>query len=158
HWVFGIELDSNYLGMNKDFSSGVFVVPTSGDSYTFRSKFNSNWLLTARPRFGYSIDRFFIYATAAFSIAHHKLATNITQLNVAFGESGSASQTSVGWALGGGVEYAIDNHWSAKAEYLYVDPGSISYASYGHPGTGYLASHSAHLKTNIIRLGINYRF
>ena len=34
--------------------------------------------------------------------------------------AGSASTTAVTGVVGGGLEYAFDNHWSLKGEYLYV--------------------------------------
>ena len=40
-------------------------------------------------------------------------------------QSGTASDTKTGWTAGGGVEYALDNRWSAKFEYLYYDLGSL---------------------------------
>jgi outer membrane immunogenic protein len=38
-----------------------------------------------------------------------------------FGASESKFQT--GYAVGGGLEYAFNNNWTARAEYLYVDLG-----------------------------------
>ena len=32
----------------------------------------------------------------------------------------------MGWAFGGGLEYAFLSNWSAKIEYLYVDLGSFN--------------------------------
>ena len=36
-------------------------------------------------------------------------------------------QDHLGWAAGGGFEYALNNRWSIKAEYLYLDLGSENY-------------------------------
>ena len=68
------------------------------------------------------------------------LSQNITQLNVTFTEAGSVSQTTAGWTVGGGAEYAFDNHWSVKAEYLYVDPGSVSFSTAGNPAPSYIST------------------
>jgi outer membrane immunogenic protein len=160
-WVFGIEADANYLGAKEGFFSGAFTAP-SGDSYTVASSFESNWLVTLRPRLGYASDRFLVYVTGGLAIANQKFSQNITQLNVTFSEAGSVSNTSAGWTVGAGAEYALDNSWSVKAEYLYVDLGSASFSSYGNcPGgecTDYNGTHSAHLADNIVRAGINYHF
>jgi len=64
-----------------------------------------------------------------------------------------------GFAVGGGVEKAIGQNWTVKAEYMYVGFGTIT-------GTGILTgggqtqpmTHSYDLKANIVRLGINYKF
>jgi outer membrane immunogenic protein len=42
---------------------------------------------------------------------------------------GKVSDTSTGWTVGAGVEYAFLNNWSAKLEYLYVDLGSATCAA-----------------------------
>lgn len=163
-WVWGIEADWDYFGLKKNFSATTNAA--SGDSYAFASSYKSNWLVTVRPRLGYAFDRFLVYATGGLAIADQTFSQNITQLNIAFTEGGSVSKTTAGWTVGAGTEYALDNHWSVKAEYLYVDPGSVSFSSAGvtSPTCGciggnlYNATHSAHLEANIVRGGINYKF
>jgi outer membrane immunogenic protein len=39
-------------------------------------------------------------------------------------EAASMSTTKTGWTVGGGVEYALLNGWSLKAEYLHLDFGT----------------------------------
>jgi hypothetical protein len=41
---------------------------------------------------------------------------------------GSTSGPRLGWIVGGGVEYMLAPHWTVKAEYLYPDLGSVTYA------------------------------
>ena len=43
-----------------------------------------------------------------------------------FAASGANSATRVGWTLGAGVEYAVNNHWSLRAEYRYTDFGHLA--------------------------------
>ena len=82
-WVLGIEADANYFGVHKSFSR-TFTNnnPGSGNSYTFTSSFESDWLVTLRPRLGHAFDRFLIYVTGGLAIANQKLSANITQLNL----------------------------------------------------------------------------
>ena len=80
----------------------------------------------------------------------------------------SISTTRIGWTLGAGVETMIVGRWSAKLEYLYVDLGSISNTvpivinpAFGAAfTTGGVASatSTSHVRDNIVRLGLNYRF
>jgi outer membrane immunogenic protein len=73
----------------------------------------------------------------------------------------SSSSTKAGWTVGGGVEWAFAPQWSVKAEYLYVDLGSVSYTSAdSNPGVFPLATivHDHSFTENIARLGVNYRF
>ncbi len=157
-WVFGLEADANFLGLKDDFSRAI-TNPRSGNSYRFTSSFEGNWLATVRPRLGYAFDRVLVYATGGLAIANQRFFQDITQLNVVFNESRSLSKTTAGWTVGAGAEYALVNHWSLKAEYLFVDPGSVLFSTAGTaPDTGYVGVHSAHLKANIVRAGVNYHF
>ncbi len=157
-WLLGIEVDADYFRMKKDFASGAFTNAASGNSYTFTSSFESNWLITVRPRLGYAFDRLLVYVTGGLAIADQKFSQNITQLNIAYTEIGSVSKTTAGWTAGVGAEYALDNRWSVKAEYLYVDPGSVSFSASGDIAPDYNSVHSAHLKASVVRAGLNYRF
>ena len=73
---------------------------------------------------------------------------------------GSVSATKAGWTVGGGLEYALGRNWTAKAEYLYVDLGTISaFAdSATAPGFGLSNVSSSKLTLNILRAGFNYKF
>jgi outer membrane immunogenic protein len=163
-WVIGIEADANYFGLKDQFSRSV-TNALSGDSYAFASSFESDWLVTVRPRVGYAFDHLLVYATGGLAVANEKFSQSITQLNLPFTEAGSVSKTSAGWTVGAGAEYALNNLWSLKTEYLYVDPGSVSFSTSGSCGagfpaaacTGYAATHSADLKENIVRVGLNLK-
>ncbi|MGA8616573.1 MAG: outer membrane beta-barrel protein [Xanthobacteraceae bacterium] len=166
HWVTGVEADATYFGLKEQFSNTV-TNAFSGDPYTFASSFESSWLVTVRPRIGYAFDRLLVYATGGLAITNQKFSQSITQLNVAFTEAGAASATTAGWTVGAGAEYALDKRWSVKAEYLYVDPGAVSFSTTGSCPTVpaiaaacavYNGAHSADLKVNIVRTGLNYHF
>ncbi len=161
-WVFGLEADANVTRMTANFSRPNLNLG-SGDSYAFSSSFASDWLVTVRPRLGYAVDRLLVYATGGLAIANQKFSQNIAQLNAPFTEAGSVSATKAGWTAGVGLEYALGNRWSVKAEYLHVDLGSASFSTSGFcPADAscpaYFAHHDASLTSNILRGGINYSF
>jgi len=68
-----------------------------------------------------------------------------------------------GLGRGAGAEYAINNSWSLKAEYLYLDFGNWSYTSglvtpaVAVPA-GYTWTTSVRAREHIARIGVNYRF
>lgn len=99
-----------------------------------------DWFGTVRGRLGYAFDRVMPYITAGAAIG------NVT------GKVGllSGSETRVGWTVGGGVEAAIWNNWTAKVEYLYADMGKFDYIS--------APAISTDLRVHIVRAGVNYRF
>jgi outer membrane immunogenic protein len=75
----------------------------------------------------------------------------------------SATSTQTGWAVGGGADYALTNRLSMRVEYLYSELGHAQVASdvpqYATPGGDiYNASVDARAKTNLVRVGLNYRF
>jgi outer membrane immunogenic protein len=73
----------------------------------------------------------------------------------------SNNVTKAGWTNGGGVEWMCAPQWSVKAEYLYVDFGSVSTTLVTNRAFGVFPnsmSTSADLKANIVRVGLNYKF
>jgi outer membrane immunogenic protein len=127
---------------------------------------------TLRARLGVlPTDKLLIYETGGVAYGHVESNTNIGEaiptvpvISLA-NAIGSASAWRVGWTAGAGLEYAFAPHWTAKAEYLYYDLGSISYSSTmvsTVPGSPVFTSvgvnSSADFKGNIVRGGINYKF
>jgi outer membrane immunogenic protein len=76
--------------------------------------------------------------------------------------AGSTSTVRTGWTAGGGVEWLLDRHWSAKIEYQFVDLGTQTVrATALVPNTGDSASSfNAAIRDqfNVVRVGLNYRF
>lgn len=98
---------------------------------------------TIRGRLGYAMDRFLPYFTGGAAWA----TTNYT------GPWGwSSDSTTWGWTIGGGVEYAVTNNWTFKAEYLYLDFDGTNYV---YPN-GDQISNGFDLST--IKAGVNYKF
>jgi outer membrane immunogenic protein len=60
---------------------------------------------------------------------------------------------SVGWTIGGGVEFAATDNITLKAEYLYADFGKASFA-----GPAGLAAADVTTKASIVRTGVNFKF
>jgi len=105
----------------------------------------NTWLSTVRGRLGYAFDRFMPYVTGGAAFGE-------VQANVP-GFPG-ASDTRTGWTLGGGVEYAITNNLSAKAEYLYVDLGSFNCGI----NCGVAPNDNVSFNSHIVRGGLNWKF
>ena len=97
-------------------------------------------IATARGRIGYAVDRVLLFTTGGYA------GGNVERT---FGAT-STSDWHNGYALGGGMEYAITNNVSAKAEYLYTDLSSKTDAASLPSRAG--------LTQNTVRMGVNYRF
>jgi outer membrane immunogenic protein len=67
-----------------------------------------NYFGTVRGRLGYAFDRTLIYATGGFAYAGGD-RTNVEVEDGLFDDNVGGSQTSFGWTVGGGVEFAFTN-------------------------------------------------
>jgi outer membrane immunogenic protein len=105
----------------------------------------SDWLATARLRFGYAFDGVLPYVTAGASISR-------LFANIAAAPFGTDRANNLGWTLGLGVEFVISGPWTAKVEYLHADLNGFScnVACGGGPI-------SINVSENIVRAGLNYR-
>jgi outer membrane immunogenic protein len=164
--VWGIEADLEYFGL-KGSEGGTFPFPSTqpggpiGPPATFFSTNTSvktDWLFTLRPRLGWAINNWLLYATGGLAVGHVKFNQTITLL-APFVETAAFSTTRTGWTVGGGVEIALNQNWSIRGEYLYVDLGTVdTTGTIAPPSPGFSTASSVHLTANIVRAGINYRF
>jgi outer membrane immunogenic protein len=159
--VLGLEADANYLGLKKRSISSAApgVVDGGYPGYTFNQSVEANWLVTLRPRIGVAFDRFLVYATGGLAIANVEGSTAFASSG-GYSKAGSKSDTKYGYTVGGGVEYAMTNNWSLKAEYLYTDLGKINYITgFVLPAfLGYSETVSHNMKFHTVRAGVNYKF
>jgi outer membrane immunogenic protein len=158
HWVFGVEADFQGSGQKTDGSfvipsfAGVAVIPGLTATYTDKLE----WFGTVRGRVGYAFDRWLPYITGGWAYGHGNISGTGTTTPAGTVLAFSASQDYSGWTVGGGVEWAFMDHWSAKAEYLYINFGNGPTVTAN--GAGTLAIVSGRMTDNIARLGINYKF
>jgi outer membrane immunogenic protein len=176
-WLYGAETDIQ--GLTKDVNgsvvtatSGVPGFPTEAFTSTTAVSKSLDYFGTLRARFGYLLTPgFLVYGTAGLAYGGVHASTSISQADtgiagapvtaVAYGSSASISQTRAGWTAGGGVEMQLGPRWTAKAEYLYYDLGSVSYGLPNLAAGGlWVASAQSTAKFNgdIVRLGLNYKF
>ncbi|AMJ61215.1 outer membrane protein [Bosea sp. PAMC 26642] len=155
-FVLGAEADFQYTDLKETRS----FLGTSGATSVFRNEME--YLGTVRLRAGYAVDRFLVYATGG--LAYGEVKNNATFFNAALPGQvdylGSRSDTQIGYAVGGGVEYAFSSNLSAKAEYLYYDLGKkntgVNLTPVGPAGGSYVARNET--SGHIVRAGLNYRF
>lgn len=134
-FVAGLEGDIDYSWMRD--TNGP-VAPCAG------CEVRNHYLATIRGRLGYAWDRWLPYVTGGAAFGDIETSTPA---------GGSQFTDKVGWALGGGIEYAFASPWSAKIEYLYTDLGTAT-CDAAHCGT----STDASFRTNTVRVGINYHY
>jgi len=164
-FVVGIEADFSGSGMSGSSSLSPIPpypgVPYSGGVLTTQE--NINYFGTVRPRLGYLLrPNVLIYATGGLAYGDVSYRANANFIPGGVGTEQypvSLSTTKVGWALGGGVEYAFSKCWTVKAEYLYMDLGSESaIVSPISPNPPYQTGFSWQTTANIFQIGVNYKF
>lgn len=170
-WVFGLEGDIAYAGID---ASETYSTITFGNCCSFdkHHEFEIEYLGTLRGRLGYASGNLLAYVTGGFAWAEVHGSLTVTRNDVggpSFAELSGASsdKTHTGWTLGGGVEAALNDRWSLKAEYLYVDLGEEDYAfsgtkvdEFGAPtGNDTIDEfNSADIDLHTVKIGLNYRF
>jgi outer membrane immunogenic protein len=164
--VLGLESDIESFHLNGSVTSGPVVYLSSPPTtFTLRSNADTNWLATARGRIGVAANNWLFFATGGIAFTNLSGNFAFSDTYAAAAESSSFSNTKIGYVVGGGVEAGLWGHWSLKAEYLYVNFGTVSATSTNltsfPPLTAYPQNpftHSIDLKANIARVGLNYRF
>lgn len=162
-FLFGIEADLDYLGLN-DSSSIAATVPASGSPYRLDQRVKTDVFASLRPRLGYVPDtlsnNLLFYTTGGPALMHARVDQKFTQLNVAYESDGlSSDKLLFGWVAGGGAEYAISQQWSLKAEYLYADFGKIKNNAPGNVGfESYRTNNEMSLTSHLFRIGATYHF
>jgi outer membrane immunogenic protein len=127
------------------------------------------WFGTGRARLGFvPWDNVMFYVTggAAFGEVEWNATTintvTTTLAGTPFGtttaiNSATATSTHAGWTVGAGSEWVLSGPWTAKLEYLFVDLGTIG-NTFTAGGPAPTVVESSHVRDNIIRIGLNYRF
>ena len=168
NWLFGLEADFNWSGMEGSGSSGAVAVGIA--PLTAPVDEHIKWFGTARARLGFlPTDNLLAYVTGGFAygkVERSGIFFNNSNVNFAAGiqcntgtacYAGSASGVATGWTVGGGLEYAVWPKWTVKAEYLYVRLDSESVTEVA-VGPAFINANFSRTNFNVARVGVNYRF
>jgi len=138
---------------------------------------NGGYIGTVRGRLGYAWDRLLVYATGGlaygdvgrrngggFAVTQAGFVNPFTGAvagatqTTPFGNNGN-NGTRAGWTIGGGLEYAVWQNWSVKAEYLYYNLGNGNKNNNAFlPGVFLGGNKSGNNDGSIVRVGLNYKF
>jgi outer membrane immunogenic protein len=153
-WVFGIEGDINYFKQ----SAGIVGVPLPGlvAANTLSQAVELHNLYTVRGRIGYAWDRTLLYFTGGWAASNIDVADSSTYPASFMGTTGSKLLS--GWTVGGGIEWALGNNWSVKAEYLYADLGDYQTVACNSAVTSHCYSFNHDATIQVVRAGLNYKF
>jgi outer membrane immunogenic protein len=102
------------------------------------------WQGSLRGRLGYAMNNALFYATGG--LAFGQIDTRYPGFNF--------SGTQPGWTLGGGIEYAFNNNWFARAEYRYTSFSGFTDTAVVPPTVS--VKHAPN--ENAVRFGVGYKF
>jgi outer membrane immunogenic protein len=157
NWLVGAEADIQASGQ-KASAARFDTVDIEGVTTNYETKVE--WFGTVRGRLGYVFDRrLLLYATAG--LAYGRVSISGTSSDIFGGTTLSTTVFSnadmnTGWTAGGGVEgVAWDPRWTWKAEYLYVDLGTLDAAVL----SGLTKTHvTTKFTDHVVRGGLNFHF
>jgi len=175
-FVIGVEGDASWAhlkgGQTCGAANGLTAgpVPPAGlpggfDPFFMSCNTQLNWVASITGRLGYAWDRTLYYVKGGAAFTDETVSVNciVGPLNMpgracnnqagALINSISSEATRAGWTLGFGAEFALDAHWSAKAEYDYIGFGSRT--GLATDGTTQLTSNT---NVQLTKIGLNYRF
>jgi outer membrane immunogenic protein len=177
--VVGVEGDWQWTNTTTSADASYAAFPNVGNTlfinaaHTEHVDVTQRWFATARVRAGFTPwERVLVYATGGVAWANFQsntavaFATSANPFTAVFSGAthvGSVSTNQVGWVAGGGVEWALTNNWSVKAEYLYLRFDGFNYNSPLTAATfpfapGYAWNTSIAVREQVARVGVNYKF
>lgn len=117
-------------------------------------------MATLRPRLGWAEDNWLGYVTGGLAVTQLKLDTLFTDNAFSGFSKSSDSKIVSGWSLGLCGEYALNENWSLRGEYLYTRFGRImsSAETISTNTSGGTLDHRAMLETHGVMAGLTYRF
>jgi len=142
--VFGIEADIEGASLSHTTIYPLSAPDTFGSSIPVQG--------SVRGRIGYAFNQVLIYATGGAAIAdiEHRYFEAVA------GATQTLSTTRTGWTIGGGIEYSLAQHWSARVEYRYSDFGHRTDAPAIVFPARFRENHSE--TENAVRIGVSYHF
>jgi outer membrane immunogenic protein len=147
-------------------ANGAFPLVFLGNRYSLYDSISSTWLATLRARLGVVVkEKFLLYATggAAFTKFDMTASYSDNAIGIGFpGGIGSNSRASfnTGWILGAGGEWRLTDLYSIKIEYMYLKFGDLHLVIpvSNTPAFQQTMQASANIKTQLLRVGLNYNF
>jgi outer membrane immunogenic protein len=155
--VFGFEADIQGSGQSVSDSAAFVAVTTNpagalvATSMTASHTDRITSIATLRGRVGIAAGRWLPYVTGGAAYGTWKSDFTVSGIGTA-----NLSNTWYGGAIGGGIEVAVIDNWTIKAEYLYVESATITNTPFPAAAPNFHVNTRIH--DNIFRVGANYLF
>ena len=146
-FVYGIEADYGFSN-----ARGGVSCP---NQFFFTCEAEAERLASVAGRLGITWGRALFYGKAG--VAFGEVTASVHDNPVLVPAVGiSDSKWATGWTAGVGMEFALTDRWSAKAEYMHFDLGEKTFTTFVSPGSTGLTD--VDIIGNNLRIGVNYHF
>jgi outer membrane immunogenic protein len=142
------QVNSIVFGFEGDFTGSWAkgsVLDPMGDTITT----DMFWTGTIAARLGWAFDRLLLFVKGGGAFAYHR--DKISGPNPPGGPTGSAVVST--WTLGGGIEWAMTEHWIARGEYDYFNLPTKAETVMVPINTSVVSA-----KFNELKAGVAYKF
>ena len=157
-WVIGVEGSVDGTSLSKTVAA---PLNGFGSAYTVAVTSQSSLQGSIRARVGIGWEPILLYGTGgvAFAGIQNDFVDTAGTFTGVPGSTASFSNTRVGWTAGGGLEYALTNNWTLRAEYRFSQFGNHSFYPFSaaiFPGLTFNAQQ--HFTESQAQVGFSYKF
>ena len=156
HWlVLGPEFDAGYMNLDGDGTTRFDRRVFNSDTRAFT---DSDFYTTLRGRVGVALGKWLFYGTGGGIGVNYE--TRVKAATPASGTFLDADKTDFdwGWCAGGGIEYMLNCHWTAKVEYLHFGLDDQDFSAVDRLSATTFHFTGVGTEGNIFRAGLNYKF
>lgn len=148
NFVFGPEIDLGYLDL-----TGSRRIDSSNPAKFQTLNVDGGLYALLGGRAGITFGRTLVYGKGGW--VYYETDVTQTTTNPGFVTHGTGALD--GWAYGGGLEHALGNGWSLKAEYLHFDFDAAGGDQTGIED-GYVFDNTSDVDADTVKIGVNYKF
>lgn len=124
-----------------------------GNPDTASVKATTDFLPSLTARLGYAADNVLFYAKGGVALAGDKYNVTGSFIGTPFSFEGHDNR--VGWTVGGGVDWAFSQHWSANLEYDYYQFGHGN-VMMSDPVNGFSNVVDVRQTVQVVKVGLNF--
>jgi outer membrane immunogenic protein len=149
-FVFGLEAEGGYIGARNT------VFSTIAPDHRFETSYGAYGAFTGR--LGVAVDRVLFYGKGGLAVARIRNEALDDFPTPDPDHIGRSDTTRLGWAAGGGMEYAFTNNWIVRAEYLYMQFDNKTVFDVGDAPARIPNPYTFHDHLHTARVGLAYKF
>jgi len=157
HIGYNYQLNSVVLGVESSFDllsvQGSEANNTAFAPNAFNGSSYHNYLVSIDERLGYAYRNLLFYGIGGYAFLSNNSALTLNGIQI-----GAVSNTVNGYDVGGGVEYAINDRWSVRAEYRYYNfqNNTNNFATSNKVFNNHVFTES--VNSNVFRAGLSYKW